>query len=170
MGKKPDEIQREIEKKRADIGQRIEGLQHRAQEDVQAVRAEAKDRSSHALEDAKGQISMDTVKQLVDEHTLSTMAGAVGVGVLLGVASEGFKSSGGGGGRNGHSNGRSNGASNGGGGGIAGIMASFMGPAASTAQNELEDLVREGFASLKGQVRQGGQEDKRVENRDLGVE
>lgn len=170
MGKKPDQIERDIELKRRDIGRRIEGLQHRVQDDVNAIRTEAKDRSSTALEGAKENLRLDSVKQLVEDHTLSTVAGAMGVGVLLGVVSEGLGS---GGGSRSRSNGssyedRGNGSS--GGSGMAGMLTALLGPAASTAQDELQSLVRDGFETLKGQVRQVGHEDKRVENRDVGVE
>jgi ElaB/YqjD/DUF883 family membrane-anchored ribosome-binding protein len=166
MGKKPDQIEHDIEAKRAQIGQRIENLQHRAHNDVETMRTEAKDRSSMAFEDAKDSLKVDSVKQMMEDHTLSTMAGALGVGVLLGVVSEGFGSGGSSSSRDGY---RSRDGHREGG-GMTGMLASLIGPAASTAQNELQDLVREGFDTLKGQVRQVGHEDKRVENRDVGVE
>jgi hypothetical protein len=119
-----------------------------------------------AFEDAKDSLKVDSVKQMMEDHTLSTMAGALGVGVLLGVVSEGFGSGGSSSSRDGY---RSRDGHREGG-GMTGMLASLIGPAASTAQNELQDLVREGFDTLKGQVRQVGHEDKRVENRDVGVE
>jgi ElaB/YqjD/DUF883 family membrane-anchored ribosome-binding protein len=173
VGKKPDEIERDIVQKREQIGRRIEGLQHRIQEDAQAVKADARERSSVAVDQARDSLKMENVKQVMEEHTLSAMAGAVGVGVLLGVVSEGITSGGRSRSNNGGSDGyRSNGSSGGssGGGGLSSMIASLVGPAASTAQNELQDLVREGFSTLKGQVKQAGHEDKRVENRDVGVE
>lgn len=173
MGKKPDQIEREIAEKRSQISAQIEGLQTRVQDDVDAMRLDAKERSAQAFGDAKETLKVDHIKQMMEDHTVSTMAGAVGLGVVLGMVSEGL-SSGGSNSNSSRSNGYggSNGSSsrNGGGGGIASMLASFVGPAASTAQSELQDLVREGFGSLKGQVKQTGHEDKRVENRDIGVE
>jgi hypothetical protein len=95
------------------------------------------------------------------------MAGALGLGVVLGMVSEGLTS----GGNNGqaqrdgyfHDQRRSPD----GGFGLASMVSSLIGPAAATAQNELQDLVREGFASLKG--RSNGSNVMR-ENRDVGVE
>lgn len=168
MGKKPAEIERKIAEKRNHITERIENLQTRMQDDMQAVRSDARDRSSRVLDDAKETLKVDSIKQMLEDHTLSTMAGAVGVGVLFGVVSEGLGSGNGSSRRDSRDNGNSNGHSSGG--GVGGMLASLVGPAASTAQNELQDLVREGFATLKGQVQQVGHDDKRVENRDVGVE
>lgn len=172
MGKKPDQIEHDIREQRAHITRQIEGLQHRVQEDMQSVRAEAKDRASYAMDEAKSSLKVDTVKEMMQDHTLSTMAGALGLGVVLGVVSEGVGSGGNGSSRNGGSS--NGGGSNGGGGGsssgLGGLLASLVMPAASTAQDELQDLVRQGFSTLKGQVNQTGNTDKRVENRDVGVE
>lgn len=174
MGKKPDQIEREIAEKRSQISAQIEGLQTRVQDDVEAMRVDAKERSAQAFGDAKETLKVDHIKQMMEDHTVSTMAGAVGIGVVLGMVSEGLSSSGGSGNsnrNNGYGGGNGSSSRNGGGGGgIASMLASFVGPAASTAQSELQDLVREGFDSLKGQVKQTGNEDKRVENRDIGVE
>lgn len=167
MGKKPAEIEREIAEKRTEISQRIDDLQTRMHDDIEAVRTDAKARSSRMMGDAKETLKVDNIKQMLDEHTLSTMAGAVGVGVLIGVVSEGL-GSGGNGGSSRHDT-RDNGHQKSGG-GMSAMLATLMGPAASVAQRELQELVRDGFASLKGQPTQSGQDDKRVENRDVGVE
>jgi ElaB/YqjD/DUF883 family membrane-anchored ribosome-binding protein len=181
MGKKPDQIEQDIKAQREHISRRIDDLQTRVQDDIQTVRSEAKERANSTvgeakgkLDDAKGSLNLDTVKSMVEEHTMSSIAGALGVGVLLGVVSEGL---GGGGSNSGSQNGqRSSGQSNGGGGssGIGAMIASIVGPAASTAQDELQQLVREGFSVAKEQVQQvkssGNNSDVLVKNRDVGVE
>jgi ElaB/YqjD/DUF883 family membrane-anchored ribosome-binding protein len=181
MGKKPDQIEQDIKAQREHISRRIDDLQTRVQDDIQTVRSEAKERANSTvgeakgkLDDAKGSLNLDTVKSMVEEHTMSSIAGALGVGVLLGVVSEGL---GGGGSNSGSQNGqRSSGQSNGGGGssGIGAMIASIVGPAASTAQDELQQLVREGFSVAKEQVQQvkssSNNSDVLVKNRDVGVE
>jgi hypothetical protein len=186
MGKKPDQIEQDIRSQRDHISRRIEDLQHRVQDDMASVRSEAKDRASSAVDDAKGKIEgakeslhTDTLKSMVEDHTISTMAGALGVGVLLGVISEGFGSGNGSSSRSGGyraaSDAREYGyesrrSQNGGGNGLAGMIASVVGPAASAAQDELQQLVRESFGTLKEQVNKVGKEDPAVKNRDVGVE
>lgn len=179
MGKKPDQIEQDIIQQRNYISRRVEDLQHRVQEDVRTVRAEARGRATGAMDQAKGRmqdarqsvkldnINLDSIKSLVEEHTVSSMAGALGLGVLLGVVSEGI--GGGGSGRSessrrasaaAHTGGDSRESRNGGGGGISSMIGSMIGPAASTAQSELQDLVREGFNLMKEQLQQvkgGGQ-------------
>jgi hypothetical protein len=182
MGKKPAQIEADIAAQRQHISRRIEDLERRAQDDIGSLQSEAKARASGAFDDAKGRvqdvrgsINVDGLRAMVEEHTASTMAGAVGIGVLLGVISEGF-----GGGGNGHSNGsRGRRAAydrqDSGGGALSGLIASFIGPAANTAQEEMQDLVREGFSLLKDQlqqVKEGEKSDRTMleRNRDVGVE
>jgi ElaB/YqjD/DUF883 family membrane-anchored ribosome-binding protein len=170
------------------MGHRIGELERRVQDDVESIQAEAKGRASMAVEEARGKMQgakdslrVEDLKSMVEQHTVSSMAGALGVGVLLGVVSESI------GGGNGHSNGHSNngsGSSNArqsaGGGGLGSVIASVFGPAASTAQNELQELVRDGFSIMKEQVHQvrdnvnngssANSSDTLVKNRDVGVE
>ena len=49
------------------------------------------------------------------------------------------------------------------------MVGSLLGPAAVTAQNELQDLIKEGFATLKGRNGNGASDTLR-QNRDVGVE
>lgn len=168
MGKKPDQIEREISDQRSRIGEHLGTLQTRVQDDVGVVRDEARTRMSGAFDDAKGAFGSDGIMQ---QHPLTTMAGALGVGVVLGVASEGFGS---GARRNdgssGGSSGRSEAAPGNSASGIGGLLASIVGPAAGTAQEELQQLVREGFDAVRGQASETMRGNQRVENRDVGVE
>jgi len=165
VGKKPDQIEREISEHRDRMTVRLQGLQSRMQEDVETVRTEAKARTSEAIDGAKGNMNVDSVKRMMEEHTLSTMAGAVGLGVLAGVVSDGL-GSGNGSSHNNNSNNRNNSAA---GFGLGGLVSSLLGPAATTAQDEFQQLVREGFSTLRGKSGDSAA-DKRVENRDVGVE
>jgi hypothetical protein len=86
-------------------------------------------------------------------------SGALGLGVVLGAASEGLP---GGGNGSRHSNGRngdshSDGASSG---MLGGLVTSMLGPTADTVRDELRNLVKEGFSSLhskKDMTRSSGQ-------------
>jgi hypothetical protein len=167
MGTNPDEIERQIREQRALIDQRVQGLETRIRQDVDTARTETANRTSG---------SVDTVKEIFQptgpmrDHPLSMMAGALGLGVVLGMVSEGLTS---GNGNSSHENGRSysrseNGSSSGSS-GLASMVSSLVGPAAVTAQNELQDLIKEGFATLKGHDN-GKNSNMLRENRDVGVE
>jgi len=166
MGAKPDEIERQIADQRARIDHRMQGLESRVKQNVETVRTEASTRASDTV---------GGVKQIFEpegpmrEHPLSMMAGALGLGVVLGMVSEGITSSGGGDSRSNGSNHQGNESRSNGGGssGVGSLLAGLVGPAATTAQNELQDLIKEGFASLKGRSSNGN---TLRENRDVGVE
>jgi ElaB/YqjD/DUF883 family membrane-anchored ribosome-binding protein len=160
MDKKPDQIERDIREYRDQVSGRLVGLRTRARNDVDKIRSEARSRTSGGVESAKGALNSDGIRGLMQEHTVSMIAGAVGVGVLLGVASEGIGGGGGSGSNDSEQNGRSNNSQSDAGGGLISMLSSFISPAASTAQEELQDLIREGFATLKEQVRPGGNESR----------
>jgi hypothetical protein len=164
MGTKPDEIERQIAEQRARIDHRMAGIESRIREDVENVRSEASNRTSDTVDGVKSIFQPDGP---IQDHPLSMMAGALGLGVVLGMVSEGLTSGGNNGQpqRDGYSHDQRR--SSDGGFGLASMVSSLIGPAAATAQNELQDLVREGFASLKG--RSNGSNVMR-ENRDVGVE
>jgi ElaB/YqjD/DUF883 family membrane-anchored ribosome-binding protein len=171
MGANPDEIERQINEQRARINDRMQGLEYRIKEDVEKVRTEATNRTSGTVDGVKGVFQPDGPMK---DHPVSMLAGALGVGVLMGMVSEGLTSGGGGSsssrGNRSYENGRS---SNGGGAtsGLASLVSSVIGPAAATAQNELQDLVREGFSSLKSMTSNGNSSaDVLRRNRDVGVE
>jgi hypothetical protein len=160
MDKKPDQIERDINEYRDQIASRMAGMRRRAQEDADKVRSEAKNRTSGSVEGVKGILNEVKMREIMQDHTVSMVAGAVGIGVLLGVVSEGI---GGGSGSSSNDARQTNRSENNrpdSAGGLAGMLSSFISPATSTAQQELEQLVREGFATLKQQVRQDGNDSR----------
>ena len=163
MGKKPDQIENEIRQHRAEMTRRMDALQERIQDQVATTRDDTKARVSGAMGEARTALKPDTLMQ---ERPLSALAGALGVGVLLGVVSEGFGSGGGGRQEQRFSESRSNGS----GAGLAGLLTYIAGPAAQTAQNELQQLVREGFDSIKSQVDGAKQEGIATQERDREFE
>jgi ElaB/YqjD/DUF883 family membrane-anchored ribosome-binding protein len=160
MDKKPDEIERDIRDYRDQISSRMAGLRRRAQDDVGKVRSQAQSRTSTGVETAKSTLNSETLTGMMQDHTVSMIAGALGVGVLLGVASEGIGGGGGSGSNDGPQNGRSNANQANGGGGLGSVLSSLISPAANTVQQEVQELIREGFATLKQQVRQDGDESR----------
>ena len=164
MGAKPDEIERQIADQRARIDHRLQGLETRVKQDVDNVRSEASNRASDTVGGVKQIFEPDGPMR---EHPLSMMAGALGLGVVLGMVSEGITSGGGDSSRNGSNHQSSGSRSNGSSSGLASMLSGLVGPAAATAQNELQDLIKEGFASLKGR---GSNGNTLRENRDVGVE
>ncbi len=165
MGAKPDEIERQIAEQRTRIDQRMQGIESRIRQDVENVRSEASNRTTGTVDGVKTIFQPDGP---IQEHPISMMAGALGLGVVLGMVSEGL-TSGGGTSDSQSANGDSHngGRSSNGGSGLVSMMSSLIGPAAMTAQNELQDLIKEGFASLKGQSSNGSNVMR--ENRDVGV-
>ena len=166
MGANPDEIERQIAQQRARIDQRMKGLETRIREDVDNVRTEATNRASGTVDGAKEFFQPTGPMR---DHPLSMMAGALGLGVVLGMVSEGLTADG-----TGSSNRRPDGysrdsRSSPGSNGITSMLSGLIGPAAMTAQNEIQDLVKEGFATLKGR-NSNGTSDTLRQNRDVGVE
>jgi len=166
MGANPDEIERQIAQQRARIDERMQGLETHIKQEVDSVRTEASDRASGTVGGVKEIFQPEGPMR---EHPLTMMAGALGLGVVLGMVSEGLTSGGDSGDRNQQpyrrdDYRRSNGSS-----GISSMVGSLLGPAAVTAQNELQDLIKEGFATLKGGNGNGSSNTLR-QNRDVGVE
>jgi ElaB/YqjD/DUF883 family membrane-anchored ribosome-binding protein len=140
MGKKPDQIENEIRQHRAEVTRRIDALQTRMQDQIGAASQNTRARVSGAVDEAKSAFKPGGMMQ---EHPLSTMAGALGMGVLLGVASDGFTSNGG------RTNDSRQARSSSAAGGLTSLLSFIAGPAASTAQDELQQLVREGFGAFR---------------------
>ena len=167
MGTNPDEIERQIREQRARIDQHMQGLESRIRQDVDTARTEAANRTSG---------SVDSVKEIfqpsgpIKDHPVSMLAGALGLGVVLGMVSEGLTAGDGSSSQpNGRTYGRNGSQSSNGSSGIASMIGSLVGPAAITAQNELQDLIKEGFATLKG--RDNGHSSNTIrDNRDVGIE
>jgi hypothetical protein len=165
MGANPDEIERQIAQQRARIDEKMKGLETRIRDDVENVRAEATTRASGTVSGAKEIFQPDGPMR---DHPLSMMAGALGLGVVLGMVSEGLTADGHDSSRGRHDGYSRDTRSSESSGGIASMLSSLIGPAAMTAQNEIQDLVKEGFSSLKG--RNNGTSDTLRQNRDVGVE
>ena len=166
MGANPDEIERQIAQQRARIDERMKGLETRIRDDVENVRTEASNRASGTVGGAKELFQPDGPMR---DHPLSMMAGALGLGVVLGMVSEGLTSGREPGAGDRHSYRRNDSRRSDGSSGISSMVGSLLGPAAVTAQNELQDLIKEGFATLKGGNGNSASDTLR-RNRDVGVE
>ncbi|HUF53238.1 MAG TPA: hypothetical protein VMR52_05620 [Dehalococcoidia bacterium] len=81
MGKKPAEIEQDIRDKRESISQKLDELTSRGSGDLQEV-----------SERVQGVYRDSPLKAALDDHPLLAVAGAVGVGVALGMASDMFSS------------------------------------------------------------------------------
>jgi ElaB/YqjD/DUF883 family membrane-anchored ribosome-binding protein len=145
MGRNPDEIEREIASRRAQITNHVQDVQHRVRDDVAEVKQTANQQATEAINQTKSKLDLTGQTK---EHPYTMLAGALGLGVVLGAASEGLP---GGGNGSRHSNGRngdshSDGASSG---MLGGLVTSMLGPTADTVRDELRNLVKEGFSSFK---------------------
>ena len=78
MGKRPDEIRREIAAHRSMMQSKIERLEGRVRDDV---RDASEDMRHDVLERTR-------INEYVEKRPLTTVAGALGAGILLGVLSE----------------------------------------------------------------------------------
>ena len=148
MGKSPDEIEREIARRREWLSQRIGSLQERVDDDINSMKSGVRDRAKGAANTTKDSVD---VRSKVEEHPLTMVVGAFGVGVLLGVMSD----SAGGAEDELHerrfgSNGRRDD------GFLSEIAGSIMGFASSTVRDELRQVVRDSMSGLNGR-REGPQ-------------
>ena len=166
MGANPDEIERQIAEQRARIDERMRGLESHIKQEFDNVRTEASNRASGTVGGVKEIFQPDGPMR---EHPLTMMAGALGLGVVLGMVSEGLTSGGDSGDRNRQPYRRGDYRQSDGSSGISSMVGSLLGPAAVTAQNELQDLIKEGFATLKG-GNGNSPSDTLRRNRDVGVE
>lgn len=167
MGKKPDQVERDIDAQRANISAHVEGLQKRVRDDLDTAQSAAKGRVSDAVQGTK-----ETIRpgNLLEEHPISSIAGAMAIGVVLGVAGNGGND---GHNNNGHSLSQRRNGSSSGEGALSGLFGSILMPAARAAQEELQGLVREGFSALKEQaseVASSATGDPSRQNRDVGVQ
>jgi hypothetical protein len=149
MGKDPAEIERQIAQKRAALSARMDDVRHRVRSDVRDLQQSARDEATATVNETKRTLNINAQAK---EHPLSMLTGALGLGVILGAASEGMP----GGGRNGKPEnsrdygGRSSSSSNDNGNGLlGGLMMSVAGPATETIRDEIQSLVKEGFATFK---------------------
>ncbi len=86
MGKDAAQIEREIEAQRLLVREKVEAMRGHVRKDLDSVRGEAQGRASHAVGQAKG--ALDLHGQM-EGHPYTMVAGALGLGVLLGVATDG---------------------------------------------------------------------------------
>lgn len=84
MGSKSAQIEREITEKRRLISEKMERLETRVRGDASGVRSMADDRLSQVTE----QLDRSGVVEYIRQHPFSSVAGALGLGVLAGVVSE----------------------------------------------------------------------------------
>jgi hypothetical protein len=124
----------------------MEGVQQRVRTDVTDLKQSVEDQDSDTLHKTKSKLDLGAQTQ---EHPLSMLTGALGLGVILGAASEGLP------GRDGSqsrprdtSQPSSNGDGNGGG-GLGGLVMTAVGPAAETVRDELRELIKDGFSTFK---------------------
>jgi ElaB/YqjD/DUF883 family membrane-anchored ribosome-binding protein len=138
MGKKPDEVESEIRAKRRAISDRLQSLEARAGDDVSWLRSSLQDRANEVADKAG---ALFKVPESMQERPYTTLLGAAGLGVALGMASESIPST-----RRYDSR---NGRQNDGEGLLDGFFGSILGVAASTIQDEMKRLIREGFSEVR---------------------
>ena len=154
MGKKPGDIEGEIKAKRRAISNRIGALENRAGDDVNALRQGFLNQANEFTEKAG---SFFKVPEAVRERPYTTLLGAAGVGIALGLARDRS-------GRKAASNGyrlyepepepsedR-----------LPGLVGSLLGVATSTMQDEVRRFVREGFAQIRNSANRPATDDDRV--------
>jgi hypothetical protein len=141
VGKKPDDIEREIKERRALISRKMNDLQGRVEGDINEALGAASDEATTVLERVKGTVRLE---ERMEQSPLTVVAGGLGLGVLLGIASEGV-----GGSKNGrhdsYSNGRNSNGGGGGGSALDGILGSVTGMAANVVGRELTEFLRAGL-------------------------
>jgi ElaB/YqjD/DUF883 family membrane-anchored ribosome-binding protein len=132
MGKTPDELQREIAECRSRIESKIDSLDHRVRTDV---RQTGSDLASQAKERVP-------VRDYADKRPMTTIAGAFGIGVLLGIFTDNKRMSSAAGGIK--SAGRRGGSL------IDEVMSGASSTLGISVQDELRELVRQ-FSGKSGE-------------------
>ena len=129
MGKTSDELQREIAQHRERMERRVDDLQNRVKTDV--------DDASTAVSE---KVSATKISEYVEQRPLTTLAGAFGAGIVLGLATPGGGASSRSSGRpqRAYDSGYSNGGS-GGGGPLDGFLAGLVGNASGMLSGKLQD-------------------------------
>jgi ElaB/YqjD/DUF883 family membrane-anchored ribosome-binding protein len=145
VGKDPVQIERSIREHRDQIGRQVSQLQDRVQQDLQSMRDKAQEQASHTVEDAKHFLDLD---QQMQQHPYTALAGALGLGVVLGMASEGLPGGSANGNTSSYTSRRTDGRS-----GLGDLMSSVAGVAGSTIQDELRQFVQEGLDSFRTKTR-----------------
>ena len=145
MGRNPDEIEREIARRRAEMTARIQGVQARVRDDVTSLKQTAEEQTSEAVNQTKAKLDFSGQAR---ERPYTMLAGALGLGVVLGAASEGIPGVSGSP-QNGSRSASQSSSDNGSSGMLGGLVTSMLGPTADTVRDELRELVREGFSSFK---------------------
>jgi hypothetical protein len=135
MGKKPDEIYREISEHRQAMSREKAQIERRVRDDLHTVKDRIGDHTPAPLSD---------IGDRVAAHPFSYMAGAFGTGIAAGMLTPGLSMSLGRG--NGHHDGGSPSRDSDGGSGP--LMASLGGALSGTVVNVVEDTVRPLFKDL----------------------
>ena len=142
MGKKPDDIEREIRERRALISRKMNDLQARVEGDINGVIGAASDEASTVMERVSRTVRLE---ERMERSPLTVLAGGLGLGVLLGVASEGIGGSGrsNGNGRRDSRNGRYD--NGGGSSALDGLLGGVTGAAANVVSKEISEFLRAGL-------------------------
>jgi ElaB/YqjD/DUF883 family membrane-anchored ribosome-binding protein len=162
MGKKPDEVEREIRQTRDRISRKLEALQERVEGDVNQAIGAAGDEASTVINRISSTIRLE---ERMEESPYTMLAGGLGLGVLLGVASE---SLGGGRGDNHRQRDERNGNGHRNGGGFSpldGVIAGLGTVAADVVGTELRQFIRTGlYGDGRGESREPQRERRKEDD------
>jgi len=157
MGKKPAELQQGIEERRRRISRKMADLQSRIELDLDQALNAASEEASGVLQRVEDNLRLE---ERMDKSPITVLGGALGLGVLLGAASESISLGGNHQQSGGDDRGRSS--SNGGSSPLAGALAGITSMASNTIGQELQEFVR---SSLYGSERTSAQDGRAPESR-----
>jgi ElaB/YqjD/DUF883 family membrane-anchored ribosome-binding protein len=143
MGKGSDELEREIAEFRSQLGGKTDHVKGRVQSDVEGV----KDSFAQQVETVKENANYHALEERVRQNPLTYTAGALGVGVALGMLSDKI-SVGGGSGSQGESRPQAR-QQDAGGGLLAGFLGNLTSNLGGTIQDEAQSLIRQAFEGFK---------------------
>lgn len=156
MGKSSNELQREIEELRAQLSGKTDHVRGRVQGDVEGVR----DSFTQQVETVKENANYHALEERVRQNPLTYTAGALGVGVALGMLSDRITV--GGSGPSYDSNrGRYEQTE---GGMLSGMLGSLTADLGGTIRDEAQSLIRQAFEGFKA-----GAESRHVEAEQASV-
>ncbi|HET9200044.1 MAG TPA: hypothetical protein VFO84_03590 [Dehalococcoidia bacterium] len=157
MGKSSNELQREIEELRAQLSGKTDHVRGRVQGDVEGVR----DSFTQQVETVKENANYHALEERVRQNPLTYTAGALGVGVALGMLSDSISIGGSG---KSSSSARDQRQPSNESGILGGMLGSLTANLGGTIQEEAQSLIRQAFEGFKA-----GPQTRQVETQQASV-
>ena len=165
MGARTDQAERRVNEQRDKVSRMLADLENRVRDDMDAAKARASEEASRLtdrVKDMPGQVpGSSMLSERVNQHPLTSVAGAFTAGIALGMLSEGFGGDDGGSSGGGSRGSSSRGGSSGDSGGLVTALANQLSGIAMTsvanpAKDELQKYLKNAVTGFFEGERGGG--------------